>query len=110
MRIAEYARCPELKEAIEMNHVLIYNWFFDLAAGRRKLPKGFHGLLVKAITAKDALAADQAMRQHVQYGVQETLQRMVPQPKSDWRLRRLSPEQAKATAKRLRAVESYRTE
>src|SRR5271163_3127727 len=27
MRIAEYARCQELKEAIEMNQVLIYNWF-----------------------------------------------------------------------------------
>lgn len=88
MRIAEYARCPELKEAIEMSHVLIYNWFFDLAAGRRTLPVGFHSLLLKAITAKDALAADEAMRQHVQYGVKETLQRMVPQPKSDWRLRR----------------------
>jgi DNA-binding GntR family transcriptional regulator len=110
MRIAEYARCPELKEAIEMNHVLIYNWFFDLAAERRKLPKGFHSLLVKAITAKDPLAADQAMRHHVQYGVQETLQRMVPQPKSDWRLRRIVPERAKATAKRRRAAESYRTE
>ena len=38
MRIAEYAHCPELKEAIEMNQVLIYNWFFDLAANRRSAP------------------------------------------------------------------------
>jgi DNA-binding GntR family transcriptional regulator len=88
MRIAEYARCPELKEAIEMNQVLIYNWFFDLAAERRSLPPGFHTQLMKAVTGKDSLAADQAMRQHVQHGIAATLQRVVPRAKSDWRLRR----------------------
>ena len=30
LRIAEYARCPLLKEAIEKNHVLIFNWFFEI--------------------------------------------------------------------------------
>ena len=88
MRIAEYARCPELKEAIEMNHVLIYNWFFDIAAGRRSLPKAFHSQLLKMIVGKDPVAADAAMRSHVQYGVAEILERVVLQPKSDWRLRR----------------------
>ena len=88
MRIAEHARCPELKEAIEMNQVLIYNWFFDVAAERRSLPAGFHGQLVQTITGSDPLAADQAMRAHVQYGVAETLQQLVPQATNDWRLRR----------------------
>jgi len=88
MRIAEYARCPELKEAIEMNQVLIYNWFFDLAAERRLLPSGFHSRLLQTITGADPLASDQAMREHVQYGVAETLQRIVPQAPNDWRLRR----------------------
>ncbi|MBM4027363.1 MAG: GntR family transcriptional regulator, partial [Planctomycetes bacterium] len=32
LRIADHARCPELKEAIEKNHVLIYNWFYDVVA------------------------------------------------------------------------------
>jgi DNA-binding GntR family transcriptional regulator len=88
MRIAEYAHCPELKEAIEMNQVLIYNWFFDLAAERRLLPPDFHLKLLQAVTGSDPIAADKAMRVHVQYGVAETLQQVVPQEASDWRRRR----------------------
>jgi len=88
MRIAEYARCPELKEVIEMNQVLIYNWFFDIAADRRSLPADFHMRLLQAVTGSDPLAADEAMRAHVQYGVVETLEQIVPQEANDWRLPR----------------------
>ena len=88
MRIAEYARCPELKEVIEMNQVLIYNWFFDIAADRRSLPADFHVRLLQAVTGSDPLAADEAMRAHVQYGVVETLEQIVPQEANDWRLPR----------------------
>ena len=88
MRIAEYARCAELKEALETNQVLIYNWFFDIAAERRRLPSGFHLRLLQAVTGSDPLVADGAMRTHVQYGVPETLQRIVPQTSNEWRLRR----------------------
>lgn len=88
MRISEYARCAELKEAIEMNQVLIYNWFFDIAAQRRRLPAGFHTELLRAVTGSDPLAADAAMRRHVQYGVPETLHLILPQARNDWRLRR----------------------
>ena len=88
MRIAEYAHCPELKEAIEMNQILIYNWFFDLAANRRLLPVGFHSRLLQAVTGSDPLVADKAMRAHVQYGVEETLHQIVPQAANDWRRRR----------------------
>lgn len=88
MRIAEYARCPELKEALEMNQVLIYNWFFDVAAERRSLPTGFHVQLLQAITGSDQVSADEAMRFHVQYGFEDTLRQIVPQATNDWRLRR----------------------
>jgi DNA-binding GntR family transcriptional regulator len=88
MRIAEYARCEELKDAIEKNQVLIYNWFFDIAANRRNLPPGFHGELLKAVTGPDPSVADEAMRKHVQYGVMESLQLTVPAMSNDWRLRR----------------------
>src|ERR1700761_3346485 len=57
MRIAEYARCPELKQAIEMNNVLVHNWFFDIAAERRALPPGFHSQLAQAVSGNDPLAA-----------------------------------------------------
>jgi DNA-binding GntR family transcriptional regulator len=88
MRIAEYARCPELKEVLETNQVLIYNWFFDLAANRRFLPQGFHARLLQAVTGSDPLVADEAMRLHVQYGVVEALEQIVPQTANDWRLPR----------------------
>lgn len=89
MRIAEYARCPELQEAIERNQVLIFNWFIDVAAERRSLPSDFHVQLLKAITGSDPLVADQAMRAHVQYGIVETLGQITPRTTNDWRLRRL---------------------
>ena len=88
MRIAEYSRCNELKEALETNQVLIYNWFFDIAAERRRLPPGFHLRLLQAVTGSDPLVADGAMRTHVQYGVPETLQQIVPETSNEWRLRR----------------------
>jgi DNA-binding GntR family transcriptional regulator len=88
MRIAEFARCPELRQAIEMNNVLVHNWFFDVAVERRALPAGFHSQLLKEVTGNDPLAADQAMRAHVQYGVEETLQKILPSAKNDWRLPR----------------------
>jgi len=88
IRIAECSHCPELKEAIETNQVLIYNWFFDVAAKRQSLPPNFHTRLVEAVTGSNPLAADKAMRAHVQYGVAETLRQIVPDPRNDWRLRR----------------------
>jgi DNA-binding GntR family transcriptional regulator len=88
MRIAEYARCPELQQAIETNNVLVHNWFFDIAVERRALPLGFHSQLMQAITGVDPLAADESMRAHVQYGVEETLQKILPSSTNNWRARR----------------------
>jgi GntR family transcriptional regulator, rspAB operon transcriptional repressor len=88
MRVAEYARCEELKDAIERNQVLIYNWFFDLAANRRSLPSGFHAQLMQVVTGSDPIAADEAMRSHVQYGVPELLKQTILPTTNDWRLRR----------------------
>lgn len=88
MRIAEYARCQELKEAIEKNQILIYNWFFDLAANRRSLPTAFHSQLVREVTGHDPRSADEAMRAHVRYRTAEAIREGTPQVTSDWRLRR----------------------
>jgi DNA-binding GntR family transcriptional regulator len=88
MRIAEYARCRELKEAIEMNQVLIYNWFFDVATNRRSLPPGFHIKLLEVVTGSDPIAADEAMRKHVQYGVTASMNQVMPTAPNDWRQRR----------------------
>jgi len=89
MRIADFARCPELKEAIEKNQVLIFNWFYDVAAERRDLPERFHRNLVDAVTGDNPLVADEAMRVHVRYGL-EGVVRAVEQHTAagDWRLKR----------------------
>jgi len=89
MRIADYARCPELKEAIEKNQVLIFNWFYDVTAERRDLPERFHRNLVDAITGDNPLVADEAMRLHVRYGL-EGIVKAVEQHSAadDWRLKR----------------------
>ena len=89
LRIAEYARCPELKEAIEKNQVLIYNWFFDVTAERRVLPDRFHETLIEAVTGDSPKAADQAMRLHIRYGLEDIIKAVERHSTADdWRLKR----------------------
>lgn len=49
MRIVECTRCRPLFDLLEKNQVLIFNWFFDLAAGQQ-LITGRHRALVEAMT------------------------------------------------------------
>jgi DNA-binding GntR family transcriptional regulator len=88
MQIATCARCPELKQAIERNHVLIYNWFYDVTVERRQLPADFHAQLIEVVTGRDIQAAQQAMREHVRYGLVNVLENIGPKSDGDWRLRR----------------------
>lgn len=89
VRIADYARCPELKEAIERNQVLIFNWFYDVTAERRVLPERFHRDLVDAITGDDPLIADEALRLHVRYGLEDIIKAVERHSAADdWRLKR----------------------
>ncbi len=69
MRIADAARCQTLREMIEKNHVLIFNWLFDVAASRPALPSHFHCELVSALNRGNVEAADRAMRKHVRHGL-----------------------------------------
>jgi DNA-binding GntR family transcriptional regulator len=69
IRIAEFARCRVLREMIEKNHVLIFNWLFDVAASRPPLPPRFHQSLTEALNRGKVDIADKAMRMHVRYGI-----------------------------------------
>jgi DNA-binding GntR family transcriptional regulator len=71
LRIADIARCRTLREMIEKNHVLIFNWLFDMAASRPPLPDRFHFDLVDALNRGNVDAADRAMRRHVRHGLQD---------------------------------------
>jgi DNA-binding GntR family transcriptional regulator len=78
LRIAEYARCSALREMIEKNHVLVFNWLFDVAASRPPLPRRFHRDLIEALNRGKVEVADRAMRDHVRYGREAVVEKIGP--------------------------------
>ena len=73
LRIAEGAGCGVLQNAIERNQVLIFNWLFDVAARRPMLPPTFHRDWANAIASGSPEEADRAMREHIQYGLNNVI-------------------------------------
>ena len=72
-RIAEVSRCAVLVkelERIELLKRLQANW---VSIPKMPDPPRFHGLLVDAIRARDALAADAVMRTHVRTGLEKEI-------------------------------------
>jgi GntR family transcriptional regulator, rspAB operon transcriptional repressor len=78
LRIAQGARCKALRHTIEKNHVLIFNWLFDVAAQRPPLPQRFHRDLAESLNKGDAEQADQAMRMHIRYGLDTVVEIIGP--------------------------------
>ena len=89
MKIAEYAACGALRELIEKNQILAFNWLYDVASHVRSLPPTFHRDLIRPIVAGDASAADKAMRSHVRSGRDERLRRITGDAPSEWRGRKV---------------------
>ena len=79
LRIAALTRCGALRKTIEKNHVLIFNWAFDVAARRPPLPARFHRELVGALCKGDPEAADAAMREHIRYGLGNIVRAIGPE-------------------------------
>jgi GntR family transcriptional regulator, rspAB operon transcriptional repressor len=73
MRIAECGGHPALCRAIENNQILTFNWLYDTAARRTKLPERHHATLAEALCQNDPEKADLAMRAHVIYGREDLL-------------------------------------
>jgi DNA-binding GntR family transcriptional regulator len=88
MRIARLANCDALTKAIEKGQVLVFNWLYDRASERSTMPPDFHSELARAICTGDARKADEAMRRHVRYGLDEVLARFAKVEYDNvWRLR-----------------------
>src|SRR6185295_6743960 len=77
-RIAECARCPALSEAIERNHVLASTWLCVPRPASANRPPRRHQMLVEVLVQGDPAAAGEAMREHIQNGLQNTLNRLEP--------------------------------
>lgn len=73
MRVAECCGYQALCVAIERNQILIFNWLYDTAAGRRNMPPNHHGKLARSLCSQDPLLADKSMRLHVAHGRDEVL-------------------------------------
>jgi DNA-binding GntR family transcriptional regulator len=91
LRIAEIGGNMLLRNAIEREQVLIFNWLFDTAANQRGLPPRFHSELAAALAGRSIEAADQAMRIHIRYGLERVLYALRPLGNGDgWRVPRES--------------------
>ena len=88
MKIAAYGRSELIKLAIEKSHVLIFNWLYDTAAGRRTLPDNFHQDLISAIVEGNPQKAEDTMRGHVIYGLKSIQDAMEPLRGGNWRIKR----------------------
>jgi GntR family transcriptional regulator, rspAB operon transcriptional repressor len=89
LRVAEGAQCRALRQMIERNHVLIFNWLFDVAAQRPALPVRFHRELVEAINKGSEEEADHAMRAHIRYGIDNIVQAIRSSPTASTPVRRI---------------------
>lgn len=83
--VAEAAGCALLRETIEREQVLVFNWLFDVVVNRVTLPAKFHSDLATALCAGDVKRADEAMRDHVRFGANNVVD--VVEPDSNgWRV------------------------
>ena len=86
MRIAELSRCPGLRNAIEKEQILVFNWLYDIAAQRQTFPPNFHMKLATALCSGSTSRADSTMRAHVRYGLKQVLDWAVSFSQADrWR-------------------------
>ncbi|HKX29862.1 MAG TPA: GntR family transcriptional regulator [Blastocatellia bacterium] len=78
-RIAECTRCPALCEAIEQTHALASTWLCVARPAKHGQPAHRrHQELVEVLTTGTAKAAAEAMREHIQSGLRNTINRLEP--------------------------------
>jgi DNA-binding GntR family transcriptional regulator len=74
LRIAEYAGCQQLVDAMKRNQVVVFNWIYDLSVETRARPQGWHSRLMNELNSGSVEKADAAMRQHVRHGMERILE------------------------------------
>lgn len=84
--IAEATGCKLLKDTIEREQVLVFNWLFDTVVNRTALPPQFHSQLAAVLSEGDPLKADRVMREHVKFGSDHVTDTVEPQASNGWRI------------------------
>jgi len=77
-RIAEGARCPALSLAIEKTHALASTWFCVARTQSDENPHRPHSELMDVLVAGDPVKAAEAMREHVNRGMENAMNRLKP--------------------------------
>lgn len=77
-RIADGAHCPALSLAIEKTHALASTWFCIAREASDQTPPRRHQALVEVLIAGDPNKAAEAMREHVNRGMENTMTRLKP--------------------------------
>ncbi len=90
LRIAECARCGLLRDAIEREQVLVFNWLFDTVVERRTLAADYHATLTADLAAGTSDEAAAAMRMHIRRGLDQVLQKidLMGEIQGGWRQKR----------------------
>lgn len=89
LRVAEIGGNSLLRGAIEREQVLVFNWLFDTASRQRNMPPHFHSELAAALVGSTVEAAEEAMRAHIRYRIDQVLEAMRPvEAGNGWRLPR----------------------
>lgn len=70
MRIAECTGCSVLRSTLEKNQALTFNWLYDITA-TVQMPPRRHEKLMECLIRGDSQVAEDAMREHISYGLGE---------------------------------------
>jgi len=79
LHIAEVSGCLALRQMLEANQVLTFNWLYYVAASRPALPARFHSELAEALCTRDEEAADRAMRAHIRFNLENVIDCITPE-------------------------------
>ncbi len=86
LRVAEIGGSPLLRQAIEREQDLLFSWLSDTAAQVHPLPPHYHSELAEALCSGDANVADQAIRSHIRYALDELLSLAYENSGARWRM------------------------
>jgi len=86
LRVAEIGGCRLLRKAIEREQDLLFSWLSDTAAQVHPLPDRYHSDLAEALCSGDVLVADEAIRTHIRYALEELLKLAYKPNGSRWRM------------------------